>query len=362
MALEQGSVKVAAVGDIFPGDHYFTMGHGVMSRTAAGRCASLFASVTSTLAQADIVIGNLEGPLSHTTDQRSSPARSSFRGLPEFAATLRAAGFSHLNIANNHIMQHGDAAFEATVDALRAALLKAVGISGAQSGCISEPVIESVRGQSVCLVGYSQVTERYSKAPRYAYFQDSRAVIAEVKWLARQYDRVLVSCHAGEEGVATPAPALVALYRAFADAGARCVLGHHSHVFQPVETAPRCVIAYSLGNFVFDLFWDLNTLESAVLLVDIDAARSSASLQSTKFSRAYEVVCSEQRGHAAFMERLDAANARIAQTDDLEYGTMLTAYERQNQKDKHLFFVRNLLRGATGKKLSFLLRKIVGRL
>jgi poly-gamma-glutamate capsule biosynthesis protein CapA/YwtB (metallophosphatase superfamily) len=38
----------------------------------------------------------------------------------------------------------------------------------------------------------------------------------------------------------------------FVDAGADIILGHHPHVLQGVESYDGAVIAYSLGNFLFD--------------------------------------------------------------------------------------------------------------
>ena len=56
--------------------------------------------------------------------------------------------------------------------------------------------------------------------------------------------------------------------RAAIDAGADLVLGHHPHVPQGIEFYKEGVIAYSLGNFVFDLnlpkTWETMVLEFTV--------------------------------------------------------------------------------------------------
>jgi hypothetical protein len=41
-------------------------------------------------------------------------------------------------------------------------------------------------------------------------------------------------------------------FRQIARAGADIILGHHPHVPQGIEIVDGCLIAYSLGNFVFD--------------------------------------------------------------------------------------------------------------
>jgi len=53
------------------------------------------------------------------------------------------------------------------------------------------------------------------------------------------------------------------------DAGARLILGHHSHTFQPIERYKNGLIAYSLGNFQFWLLRKPCTRESALLRVSL---------------------------------------------------------------------------------------------
>jgi poly-gamma-glutamate synthesis protein (capsule biosynthesis protein) len=43
------------------------------------------------------------------------------------------------------------------------------------------------------------------------------------------------------------------------DAGADMVIGHHPHVTQTVEKYKEKFIFYSLGNFIFDQMWSLET-------------------------------------------------------------------------------------------------------
>ena len=58
------------------------------------------------------------------------------------------------------------------------------------------------------------------------------------------------------------------LARAAIDAGAALVIGSHPHVLQEVEEYGGGLIAYSLGNFVFDGF-DGPSNHSAILKVNL---------------------------------------------------------------------------------------------
>jgi poly-gamma-glutamate synthesis protein (capsule biosynthesis protein) len=53
------------------------------------------------------------------------------------------------------------------------------------------------------------------------------------------------------------------------DNGVDVILGHHSHVFQKIEVYRNKIIAYSLGNFIFDMKEDEN-VRSGILEISID--------------------------------------------------------------------------------------------
>jgi poly-gamma-glutamate capsule biosynthesis protein CapA/YwtB (metallophosphatase superfamily) len=61
----------------------------------------------------------------------------------------------------------------------------------------------------------------------------------------------VVLFHWGAERSDTPSRNQRRLAYAAADAGADLVVGHHPHVLQGIEVRGNCLIAYSLGNFVF---------------------------------------------------------------------------------------------------------------
>jgi poly-gamma-glutamate synthesis protein (capsule biosynthesis protein) len=78
-------------------------------------------------------------------------------------------------------------------------------------------------------------------------------LLAAVRRSQAQADYVMVALHTGIEFACYPEPFLVRLARRLIDAGAAVVLGHHPHVPQGIERYGRGLIAYSLGDFLFDL-------------------------------------------------------------------------------------------------------------
>jgi len=177
------------------------------------------------------------------------------RGDPEYARSLRSAGFTALGVANNHAMQHGISAFEETVESLKSADIACVGLRGRDAWC-SDPVVQRTHeGLRVGLLGYCWRPRQYEHGvPPYAE-GDVEAVEKDVRRLGRSADAVVVSLHWGEEFLSAPSTSEVAAARRIIDAGAAVIVGHHPHVLRPVERYGQGVICYSLGNFVTDMVW-----------------------------------------------------------------------------------------------------------
>lgn len=211
---------------------------------------SLFAGVEHEL-RAWLVLGNLETALADTGSSKCAPRSTScfsFRAPPSYARRLKAAGFTMLNLANNHAFDFGAAGQAETVAALDAARLRHTG----RPGEIAHQRVGAVR---LAVVGF---------AP-YRWAQDLLDLDAArriVRRAGRTADVVVVTMHAGAEGsAATHVPQGPEVYlgeqrgnsRAFAhavvDAGADLVVGDGPHVLRGLEWYRGRLVAYSLGNF-----------------------------------------------------------------------------------------------------------------
>lgn len=84
-----------------------------------------------------------------------------------------------------------------------------------------------------------------------AYYTISDKAL-EVMQEYAQYMPVIAHPHMGAEYQAVPDEVREERYRKMIDNGADAVMGNHSHWVQPVEAYKGKLIAYSLGNFIFD--------------------------------------------------------------------------------------------------------------
>jgi poly-gamma-glutamate capsule biosynthesis protein CapA/YwtB (metallophosphatase superfamily) len=235
------TVSLAAVGDI-------VMGSTPNLPPDGG--ARFFSDVDGEL-DADVVLGNLEGTLSTGGSSKCGTGSSNcyaFHTPPSYAKWLWRAGFTVLNLANNHAYDYGPEGLAETIRALRRHRLVFTGRPG-------QITVQRVSPVRVALLGF---------AP-YPWAQDLTDIPAArrlVRKAAGQADLVVVTFHGGAEGTdKTHVPRGPEFYlgenrgdvRAFAhavvDAGADLVVGHGPHVLRGMEWYRDRLIAYSMGNF-----------------------------------------------------------------------------------------------------------------
>jgi poly-gamma-glutamate synthesis protein (capsule biosynthesis protein) len=177
------------------------------------------------------------------------------RGHPAATQRLARAGFTLLNVANNHTMQHGEDAFTETVQSLRQQEIRVVGLaSQTRRECV--PEFLCVNGVNVTVLAYAFERDKYSDGPVAYAFGPDCDIVQEVKAAKKRSDIVICSVHWGVEFVRHPSMAEETLGHQLVEAGADLILGHHPHVVRRIERVGRGIIAYSLGNFVFDMLWN----------------------------------------------------------------------------------------------------------
>jgi poly-gamma-glutamate synthesis protein (capsule biosynthesis protein) len=262
------SVRLRLVGDMMLGDSAICVGFGFGSTySATTSLQSALSGAAGLLRDAELATGSA---------QTGQWRRNQMRGRPEAAALLRGIGFTHLNIANNHVAQHGLDAFAETLRSLRAAGIAPIGLRGAD-GWSCEPVLHG-ESESVGLLGYCLRPRQYSRDdPPFAEGPEE-AILADVSRLSKQADTVAVSLHWGEEFVGQPSRDELALARRITEAGAALVWGHHPHVVRPVvwHGSGSTATAYSLGNFLADMIWHEETRHGLVLDAIVSSGRVQA--------------------------------------------------------------------------------------
>ncbi|AFL75884.1 CapA family protein [Thiocystis violascens] len=215
----------------------------------AGQAKGVFNPLLALLNDADIVVGNLECPLTASDDPRAD--KLCLRGDPRYADVMAAVGVDVLSLANNHLFDHGLAGFRDTDRALTDAGIAALG-AGATLEDASRPRILERDGQRIGFLAYCHDSTRpsdFATADRFGVAPlEAPAVLADVRRWRGEVDHLILLLHWGLEYSPLPTPEQVQLAHAAVDAGVGLILGHHSHMIQGIETYRGAVIAYSLGN------------------------------------------------------------------------------------------------------------------
>ena len=184
----------------------------------------------------DLTIVNFEGTLTDSTYVPSSKKENQFlfSAPPSYVSMLSDNGVEAAALENNHIMDHGEDAYEDTKNALRDA-----GIVYSNS---TEVGVIEVKGVEIAMLSYLCID-------RYESLWDK--VPAEIQAAKEKYPIVICNFHWGNEKDYSPTKNQIKMGRLAVDAGADLVLGHHSHRLNPIEQYKGVYICYSLGNFCF---------------------------------------------------------------------------------------------------------------
>lgn len=259
-------MKFICVGDLALGDHPKAIGHGVYSRYGTGlpesRACRLFPEGLSP----DFIFGNLEYDLSQDVLSGNGLRDLQCRGVRGYADFLGRAGFTIVNMANNHIHQYGGEAYDRTVSHLRKNNISVCGVKDDLTG--RNAFVKN--GKRVGFLGWSQrPRQHFDSKPLYNEFDESRYQ-EDIRSLREKVDVLIVSMHWGDEFIQIPSEFEERIGRGMIDAGANAVIGHHPHVLRRIEEYKGGLIAYSLGNFICDMTWEERTSQTGALYFEIE--------------------------------------------------------------------------------------------
>lgn len=239
MSAASESLVLALAGDVHLGDEGF----------------SLDAPTRAFLAAADLVLVNVESPLTNRGSPRAGK-RTPLRSRPETVRTLESMHVAVGCLANNHLTDYGVEGVRQTIEVLRSRGMICVGAGENATEAERLAVVER-KGLRVGIASLShpdiQSVPAGPDAPGVAALVPDRC-LAQVPVWRQQCDLLVVALHWGFTNYHFPVPEHVELGRRLIEAGAAVVAGHHPHVVQGVLRHRNGVVCFSLGNFMFAPF------------------------------------------------------------------------------------------------------------
>lgn len=264
VARKPGRVELMFAGDVMMGRRFekplWRSSPLIRPAARASDMAALLAPMADYLRMADVASVNLETVLATSEPPAKAPKSVTFFSHPDTAAALKDAGVDYVTLGNNHVYDYLDAGMQSTI-----ATLDAAGLLHSGAGRSEEEALKAARfdigGQKYSMLGFvgwagrmspNQVAETEKGGAAHGTAGNiTRALQSEVA-----DDRIaIVQYHGSREYSDAPTKLSRTRLRNAVDAGADLVVGHHPHVTHGLEIYHGKLIAYSLGNFVFDQYF-----------------------------------------------------------------------------------------------------------
>jgi hypothetical protein len=234
----------------------------------------LLAPIKPLLENADFTVLNFETTLS---DQpyfpRLGPRPETFHATAEYVyasypnsvMALKQSGVDIVDIGNNHNYDMFEAGLNTSLTTLDEAGMLRFGAGTNEANAWSPAIITS-KGQTIAFMGCTTVSlpsasvtktdVRYValdalKKGGAAYCSDAR-IHSEIIKVKSQVDMVVFMIHGGKEYQRTPTDRIRRLTQVAREAGATLVINHHPHVVGGFVAGDQSLVAWTIGNFLFD--------------------------------------------------------------------------------------------------------------
>lgn len=236
----------------------------------------MFDHLRPILEPADLAVCHLETPIAPPGEAYST---SPLYGVPaEVIDGIAAAGFDHCSTASNHTFDRGVAGVEAT--ALR---FEQVGVT--QHGMARQPddalpVLIDVDGLIIAHLSATygfDAGQRPRDEPWRSALIDAEQIVADAAGArARGAEFVIVSLHWGNSNSHRVSERQSSIAEVVAASGqVDLIVGHHSHLVQPVQQIGDMWVAFGLGNLISNLpvptgIWTEASRDGAMIEVMVD--------------------------------------------------------------------------------------------
>lgn len=230
-------------GDICPDNNYKSL-FGINGNSVFDE------KIEKLIANSSVVVGNLECP---ATNELLAIIKCgpSLKAAPKDINYLKKVGFDALSLANNHILDYGQAAVKETIEVCEQNDMITFG-AGEDETHAKRPAICEINGKKIGLLSFAEAEFNLAigDSPGANHF-DPYTSFDDIAALKGQCDYVVILYHGGIEYYKNPSPLLQKKCRKMAKAGADLVLCQHSHCIGTFEKVEDCTIIYGQGNTAF---------------------------------------------------------------------------------------------------------------
>ncbi|GHT33439.1 hypothetical protein AGMMS49574_19100 [Bacteroidia bacterium] len=318
---------------------------------------SMFGNFIPYVRNADLAVTNLESPLTLMSEEIKKTGPN-IKSSPNAIKALSFAGFNLVTLANNHILDYGEAGVKDTIRHCKEEKINVVG-AGENLVKAREPFITAINDVKIAILNFAEnefcaASENTSGANPINLITNYQ----DIKKTKQKVDCLIVVVHGGREHYQLPTPKQRERYRFYIDSGADIVIGHHTHCFSGYEFYNEKPIFYSLGNFIFDYKKKYQTgLWTQGYGVLFNLSKGGLDFELIPYwqgrTENEKLVLLDDQEKVRFENKIKQLN-QIIDSDELFYSEWKSYLQTQKKDYYGMIFIRNkYIRAAIKKGLLF---------
>jgi len=272
---------------------------------------------------ADYAAVNLETQIADKKPDERAPKSVTFYSQPEILDALTWAGIDYVSLGNNHTYDYMDSGLHSTLNFLSNSKLAYSG-AGINEKSALKAHQQKIKNNNFSMLGYvgwegsATPTQTANDDHGGAAYGSMENMLSSVKKQVAKNNVTIVQYHGSQEYANSPTGVTEQRLKSSLDAGAALAIAHHPHVTQGLELYDNKLIAYSMGNFIFDQNFSA-TQHSFILYVWLDGEKFHRAEIVPIYVKGYKPTPATGMHRYTVMKRLKALS-KIRNTDITQSG------------------------------------------
>lgn len=249
-----GNTTISFIGDVSLADNWYIMPK--YDERNKGIYGILSEDTVKIMNETDIMVANSEFTISNRGEKMPGKYYN-FRASPKRIPIYNEMGVDLLTLANNHVYDFGEIAFNDMIDSLNEYKIPYIG-AGKNIDEAKKPYYFIINGYKISFVNATRAekiiltpaaTDNNGGVLRCYDPTDFTNLIKEEK---QKSDYVIALIHWGREDSHSLEQVQIDTSKQYIEAGADIIIGTHAHVLQGIEFYQDKPIIYNLGDFIFN--------------------------------------------------------------------------------------------------------------
>ena len=263
----EGNINISFVGDISLADNFEIMPY--YDSRNEGVFGILSTEVVDKMKSSSIMVANNEFAITNSNNKISK--LYNFKANPERINIYKEMGVDLVSLANNHVYDYGEEGLLDTIRHLNEYEIPNIG-AGSNISEAKEAYYFVVGGYKFSFISATRAEKNVvtpnaeDDKPGVFWCYDPSLLIDSIKEEKEVSDFVIVLIHWGREDSHELEDVQKDTARMYIDAGADFIIGSHAHMLQGFEFYNNKLIAYNLGDFIFNR----ETKDTGILSISID--------------------------------------------------------------------------------------------